>query len=152
MKELVEWENTVIHLRAMSSTEVQMVKQDESKIFQQKQKAFDTWLRRCPGASWSHVRDALHKAKEFTLEEEIATNHGLSLVYSEDPSRRTQDDTAITCPRTAVQTGSTCMTVAANKIPHGSHYYNPTVPMCNPTQDPLPSKIDNLCLFITFCS
>ena len=87
----------------MSSTEVQKLKRDEPKVDQQKQEAFDTWLRRCPGASWSHVRDALHKAGEYTLEKKIATNHGLSLVFSEDPSRRTQDDTAITYPETAVQ-------------------------------------------------
>ena len=153
LKGLVEWENTIIHLPAMNNAEVKKVKRDEPKIDQQKQEAFDTWLRRCPGASWSHVRDALRKAGEHTLEKKIATNHGLSLVFSEDPSRRTQDDTAITCPRTAVQTGS--MTVAASRDPHGGNYFNPIVPCYNLTQDPLPGKIimiDNLCLLINFRS
>ena len=141
LEELVKWEKTVIHLPAMSSTEVQKVKRDEPKVDQQKQEAFDIWLRRCPEASWSHVRDALHKAGEYTLEKKIATNHSLSLVFSEDPLRRAQDDTAITCPRTAVQTG--IMVVDAD--PYGSHYFNPMVPWYNPTQDPQHSKIDNLC-------
>ena len=152
LKELVEWENTVIHLPAMSSAEVKKVKRNESTVDQRKQEAFDTWLRRCPEASWSHVRDALHEAGEYNLEEKIATNHSISLMFSEDPSRRTQDDTAITCPRTAVQTGS--MTVAATRDPqHGSHYFNPVVPRNNPTQSPLPGKvitINNICLLITF--
>ena len=102
----MEWEKTIIHLPAMSSTEVKKVKRNESTVDQQKQEAFDTWLRRCPRAIWSHVRDALHKAGEYNLEKKIATNHGLSLMSSEDPSRRTQDDTAIKYPRTAIQTGS----------------------------------------------
>ena len=132
----MEWENTVIQLPEMIFAEVQKVKRNEPKVDQQKQEAFDTWLRRCPEASWSHVRDALHKAGEYNLEKKIATNHGLSLVFSEEPSRRTQDDTAITCPRTAVQTGN--MTVDATRDPqHGSHY-----PIIVPTtQDPPPGKI-----------
>ena len=85
LKELVEWENTVIHLPAMSSAEVQKVKRNESTVDQQKQEAFDTWLRRYPEASWSHVRDALNKAGEHTLENKIATNHSLFLVFSGDP-------------------------------------------------------------------
>ena len=151
LKGLVEWENTVIHLPAMSSTEVQIVKRNESKVDQQKQGAFDTWLRRCPGASWSHVRDALHKAGEYTMEKKIATNHSISLMFSEDPSRRRHDDTAITCPRTAVRTGS--VTVAATRDPHGSHYFNPVVSRYNPTQDPLLGKmitINNISSLITF--
>ena len=143
LEELVKWEKTVIHLPAMNSAELQMVKRDEPKVDQQKQEAFDTWLRRCPEASWSHVVDALHKAREYNLEKKIATNHGLSSVFSEDPSRRTQDDTAFTCPGTAVQTGS--MTEAATRDPHGSHYFNPIVPRYNPTQDSQSGKIDNLC-------
>ena len=123
----------------MSSAEEQKVKRDEPKVDQQKQEAFDTWLRRYPEASWSHVRDALHKAGEYNMEKKIATNHGLSLVFSEDPSRRTQDDTAITYPGTAVQTGS--MTVAASRHPHGGNYFNLIVPCYNLTQDPLPGKI-----------
>ena len=91
LEELVKWEKTVIHLPAMSSTEVQIVKRNEPKVDQQKQEAFDTWLRRCPEASWSHVRDALHKAGEYNLEKKIATNH--SLEFSEED-------------RTVVQTGS----------------------------------------------
>ena len=105
-KELVDWENTVIHLPEMSFADVKKVKRNEPKVDQQKQEAFDTWLRRCPRASWSHVRDALHNAGEYNLEKTIATNHGLSLMFSEDPSRRTQDDIAIKYPGTAVQTGS----------------------------------------------
>ena len=136
LEELVDWEKTVIHLPEMSSAEVQKVKRDEPKVDQRKQEAFDTWLRRCPEASWSHVRDALRKAGEYTLEKKIATNHGLSSVFSEEPSRRTQYDTAITCPRTAVQTGS--MTVDASRDPqHGSHYPN----LLPPTQDPPLGKI-----------
>ena len=132
----MNWENTVIHLPEMIFAEVQKVKRNEPKVDQQKQEAFDTWLRRCPGASWSHVRDALHKAGEYNLEKKIATNHRLSLVFSEDPLRRTQEETTITCPRTVVQTGS--MTVAATKDPqHGSHYPN-LVPT---TQDQPPGKI-----------
>ena len=120
LEELVHWENTVIHLPEMSFAEVQKVKRNEPKVDQQKQEAFDTWLRRCPEASWSHVRDALHKAGEYNLERKIATDHSLSFVLFEEPSRRTQDNTAITCPRTAVQTRS--MTVDASKDPqHGSH-------------------------------
>ena len=101
--ELVNWENAVIHLPEMSFAEVQNVKRNEPRVDQQKQEAFDTWLRRCPEASWSHVRDALHKAREYTLEKKIATNHGLSLLVSEEPSRKVQDN------RTAVQTG--CMVI-----------------------------------------
>ena len=143
LEELVKWEKTVIHLPAMSSAEVQKVKRDEPKVDQQKQEAFDTWLRRCPGASWSHVRDALHKAEEYNLEKKITISQSLSLVFSENSSRRTQDDTAITCPGTAVKTGS--MTVAATRDPHGSHYSNPIVPRYNPTQVPQLDKIDTLC-------
>ena len=111
------------------------MKRNEPKVDQQKQEAFDTWLRRCPGASWSHLRDTLHKAGEYYLEGRIAKSHGLSLVFSEDPSRRTQDDTAITCPGTDVKTGS--MTVAATKDSQsGSHHPN----LVPPTQDPPPGK------------
>ena len=153
LEELVKWEKTVIHLPKMSSAEEQKVKRDEPKVDQQKQEAFDIWLRRCPEASWSHVRDALHKAGEYTLEKKIATDHSLSLVFSEEPSRRPLDDTAITCPRTAVQTGS--MTVAASRDPHCGNYFNLIVPCYNLTQDPLPGKIimiKNLCLLFNFCS
>ena len=89
--DLADWEVTVIHLPEMSSAEVQKVKLNEPKVDQQKRKAFDTWLRRCPEASWSHVRDALHKAGEYNLEKKIATNH--SLEFSEED-------------RTVVQTGN----------------------------------------------
>ena len=153
LDELVEWEKTIIHLPAMSSTEVKKVKRNELKLDQQKQEVFDTWLRRCPGASWSHVRDALHNAGEYNLGTKIAEYHGCSLMISEGPSRRTQDDTAISCPRTAVQAES--MTVGATRDPHDSHYFNPLVPRYNPPQDPLPGKfisIDNLFLPINFCS
>ena len=77
----MDWEKTVIHLPEMIIVEVLMVKRNESKVHQQKEKAFGTWLRRCPGASWSHVRDALHKAGEYALETKIAINHHLSLVF-----------------------------------------------------------------------
>ena len=152
LDELVQWEKTIINLSAMSSAEVQKVKRNELRVDQQKQEAFDTWLRRCPGASWSHVRDALHKAGEYTMEKKIATNHSLSLVFSEEPSRRTMDDTAITYmyPGTAVQAGST--TVAASKDPHGGNYFNLIVPCYNLTHHmhPLLGKIimiKNLCTF-----
>ena len=60
------------------------VKQDEPKIDQQKQEAFDTWLiEEVPEASWSHVGDVLHKAGEYTLEKTIATDHGLSHVLGQ---------------------------------------------------------------------
>ena len=147
LDELVEWEKTIIHLPAMTSAEVKKVKRNELKLDQQKQEAFDTWLRRYPGASWSHVRDALHKAGECTMEKKIATNHSLSLVFSEDPSRSTQDDTAITYSGTTVQTGS--ITVGASRDPHGGNYFNLIVPSYDLTQDPLPGKIimiKNLCL------
>ena len=87
LDELVEWEKTIIHLPAMSSAEVKKVKRNELRVDQQKQEVFDTWLRRCPGASWSHVRDALHKAGEYTMEEKIATNHdSISIQYpTQDP-------------------------------------------------------------------
>ena len=132
----MNWENIVIHLPEMIFAEIQKVKRNEPKVDQQKQEAFNTWLRRCPEASWSHVRDALHKAGEYAFEKKIATNHGLSLVFSEDPSRRTQDDTAITCPGTTVQKGS--MTVDSTRDTQcGSHYSN-LVPT---TQDPPLGKI-----------
>ena len=108
LNELVEWEKTVIHFPAMSSTEVEKVKRNESRVDQQKQEAFDTWLRRYPRASWSHVRDALHNAGEYNLEKKIAKNHDLSLVFSECSSRRTQDDTANKYLRTSVQTVFGC--------------------------------------------
>ena len=150
LEELVELDKTVIYLPEMSIDEVQKVKRNEPTVDQQKQEAFDTWLKRCPEASWSHVRDALHKAGEYVLGTKIATNHGLSLEFSEEPSRRTQNDTAITCPGTAIQAGSE--TVAASRDPHGCHYFNQiAAPWYNPTQDPLPGKIDNLCLLVTFC-
>ena len=143
LKELVEWEETVIHLPEMSFADVQKVTRDQLKVDQKKREAFDTWLRRCSVASWSHVRDALGKAGECTLEKKIAKNHDLPLVFSEHSSRRTHDDTAIKHPMTAVQTGS--MTVAAtrdaSKDLHGSHYLHPIVPRYNSTQDPLPGKI-----------
>ena len=112
---------------------MQMVKRNEQKENHRKQKAFDTWLRRCSKASWSHVRDALHEAEEHTLEEKMATNHGLSL--DKDCSRRTQDDKVITCPRTAEQTGS--MMVDATRDPH----HGRSVPWYNSTQDPQLGKI-----------
>ena len=148
LDELVEWEKTIINLPAMSSAEVQKVKRNELRVDQRKQEAFDTWLRRCPGASWSHVRDALHNAGEYNLETKIAEHHGCSLMISEGPSRRTQDDTAITYPRTAVQAEST--TVGATRDPHDSHYFNPLVPRYNPTQDPLPGKFISIVYLLIF--
>ena len=138
LEELVKREKTVIHPPAISSDEVMMVKgSNDPVVDQQKQEAFDTWLGRYPE----------DKAGEYNMEKKIATNHGLSLVFSEEPSRRTQDDIAITCPGTTVQTGS--MTVAAIKDPHGSHYPR-SVPWFN--EDPSPGKImnDNLCSLINF--
>ena len=105
LEELVDWEKTVIHLPAMSDNEVQKVKQNEPKVDQRKQEAFGTWLSRCPGPSWSHVRDALHKAGEYYLEKKIAANHGLSLELSKESLREAQDD------RTAVQTGNMVVVV-----------------------------------------
>ena len=113
LKDLVDWGTTVIHLPEMSNVEVDKEERDGSTVDEKKRKALGTWLRRCPEASWSHVRDALHIAGEYTLEKKIATNHGLSL--HKDLLRNTQDDKAITCPRTAEQTGS--MTVAASSDP-----------------------------------
>ena len=129
-EELVKREKTVIHPLAMSSADVRKVKgSNEPKVDQQKQEAFDTSLGRYPE----------DKAGEYNWEKKIATDHGLSLVFSEEPSRRTKDDTAITYPRTAIQTGS--MTVDANKNPqHGSHYPR-SVPWFNPTQDPPLGKV-----------
>ena len=140
LEELVKREKSVIHFPAMSSSDVRRVKgSNEPKVDQQKQEAFDTWLRRYPE----------DKAGEYNQEKKIATNHGLrlSLVFSGDPSRRTQDDTAITCPGTTVQTGS--MTVAATKDPRGSHYPR-SVPWFN--QDPSPGKImnDSICSLFNF--
>ena len=87
LDELVEWEKTVILLPAMSSTEVKKVKRNEPRVDQQKQEAFDTWLRRCPRASWSHVVHALHKAGEYTLEKKIAEyQFSISIQYpTQDP-------------------------------------------------------------------
>ena len=130
----MNWENTVIHLPEMSFVEVQNVKRNEPKVAQQKQEVFDTWLRRYPGASWSHVKDALHKAREYTLEKKIATNHALSLLVFKEPLRRTQDDTTITCPGTVFQRR---MTVDGSRDPQRSHYPN----LVPPTQDPPLGKI-----------
>ena len=130
LEDLVKREKTVIHFPAMSSSEVRKVKgSSDTKVDQQKQEAFDTWRRRCPE----------DKAGEYNLEKKIAIDHGLSLVSSEDPSRRTQDDTAITCPGTAVQTGS--MTVDANKDPQSGSRYPNLVPLFSTTQDPPLGKI-----------
>ena len=84
---LVDWENTVIHLPAMSRAETRKVKQSEPIVDQQKQKAFDIWLKKCPEASWSHVRDALHKAGEFILEREVAEKYSLPLLAESIPMR-----------------------------------------------------------------
>ena len=86
MTKLVDWEKTVIQLPAMRSDEVEKVKKDERTVDQRKQKAFHIWLNKCPEASWLHVTEALEKAEENTLKEEIAKKHGLSLVSSEEPT------------------------------------------------------------------
>ena len=115
--------NITTPISTMSSAEVRRVKgSNEPKVDQQKQEAFDTWLRRYPE----------DKAGEYNPEKKIATDHGLSLAFfEEEPSRRTQNGTAITYLGTAVQTDTT------RDPQHGSHYPN-LVPT---TQDPPLGKI-----------
>ena len=61
-----------------------------------------------PRSNHGHMLEMLYtKLENVQLgEKDSNKSHGLSLVFSEDPSRRTQDDTAIKYPRTAIQTGS----------------------------------------------
>ena len=79
LRNVMDWEKIVVQLPKMSAIDVDKI-QMSGDLNSRKEEAFDTWLRRYPEATWSHVRDALHKAGEFILEREIAEKYGLPLL------------------------------------------------------------------------
>ena len=85
LRDVIDWEDVVLELPGMNSTEIRRIKKDVSGSNLQKQEAFDTWLRRCPEASWSHVRQALHNAKEYKVEKKVAEKFNLPPLQTEDP-------------------------------------------------------------------
>ena len=87
LRNVIDWEKVVIKLPKMSAIDVDKIQMMSGYLNSHKEKAFDTWLRRCPEASWSHVRDALHKAGEYILEREVAEKYSLPLLAESIPMR-----------------------------------------------------------------
>ena len=83
----MDWEKVVIQLPKMSAFDVDEIRKMSGDLNSRKEEAFDTWLRRYPEASWSHVRDALHKAGEFYLETKVAEKYSLPLLAESIPMR-----------------------------------------------------------------
>ena len=85
LRDVIDWEAVVLELPGMNSTEIRRIKRDETSVDLQKQAAFDVWLRRCPEASWSHVRQALNKAREYDVEKIVAEKFNLPPLQTENP-------------------------------------------------------------------
>ena len=84
---MIDWKKVVIQLPKMSAIDVDKIQKMSGDLNSHKEKAFDTWLRRCPEASWSHVRDALHNAGEYILERGVAEKYSLPLLAESIPKR-----------------------------------------------------------------
>ena len=84
---MIDWKKVVVQLPKMSVIDVDKIQKISGDLNSHKEKAFDTWLRRYPEASWSHVRDALHKAGEYILEREVAEKYSLPLLAESIPMR-----------------------------------------------------------------
>ena len=71
---LVDWERFALHLPRISSADIAAIKRNNpSNISNQKISLYEKWLRLYPQASWDNVIDALEKADEHTLAEQILT-------------------------------------------------------------------------------
>ena len=72
LKDLVYWERVATHLPEMTQPEIEkIVKQTPGNNDKQKLILCNTWLRICPNGTWNNVIQALEKAKEITLAENI---------------------------------------------------------------------------------
>ena len=72
LKDLVHWEIVATHLLEMTQPQIDTIVRDHSgNNNKQKLIAYDTWLRICPNGTWNNVIQALEKAKEITLAENI---------------------------------------------------------------------------------
>ena len=72
LKDLVYWEIVATHLPEMTQPEIEKIlKQTPGNIDNQKRVLCNTWLQVCPNGTWDNVIQALEKAKEITLAENI---------------------------------------------------------------------------------
>ena len=76
LDDLVEWEVFGTHLRGIKSKDIEIIRRDEvANTPRQKIALYNKWLSVCPDATWSDVVIALEKAQEFTLAEQVKSQH-----------------------------------------------------------------------------
>ena len=72
LKDLVYWEIVATHLPEMTQPEIEKIlKQTPGNIDNQKRVLCNSWLQVCPNGTWNNVLQALEKAKEISLAENI---------------------------------------------------------------------------------
>ena len=72
LKDLVNWERLAIHLPQITTSDIEIIKQNKPfDVNAQKQALFDKWLRSYPNASWDAVVLALEAIDENTLAQTI---------------------------------------------------------------------------------
>ena len=72
LKDLVNWERLAIHLPQITTSDIEIIKQNKPfDVNAQKQALFDKWLRSYPNASWDAVVLALETIDENTLAQTI---------------------------------------------------------------------------------
>ena len=74
LDDLVEWEIFGTYLRGIKSKDVTIIERIPNHA-RQKIALFNKWLSVCPDATWSDVVIALEKAQEFTLAEQVKSQH-----------------------------------------------------------------------------
>ena len=72
LKDLVYWEIVATHLPEVTQSEIEKIlRHNSGNIDNQKRVLCNTWLQVCPNGTWNNVLQALEKAKEITLAENI---------------------------------------------------------------------------------
>ena len=72
LKDLVNWERLAIHLPKITTSDIEIIKQNKPfDVNAQKQALFDKWLRSYPNASWDAVVLALEVIDENTLAKKL---------------------------------------------------------------------------------
>ena len=92
-EDIVYWENVATHLRRVKQSDIEVIKKQKEKPTEQKRELFNTWLKRCPTASWNDVREALNKAGEFTPALVITKKYNLTTLAT--PKEETEETDSV---------------------------------------------------------
>ena len=92
LNKLVKWSEFAIGLPGIEQHDIDIIQEDNPNVGRRKQTLYDTWLRRCPYATWDHVEEALKKAGEVDLAKEISQ----MLLPQVDDGKKKESKTEVT--------------------------------------------------------